>query len=133
MPTTRLDEMRGCEFWREGCGTTAAAICSLLRMAGEPVTPLSVARLAESLPRSKYDVYPGGGWALWSYCGECVRAAGARQAGAATRAELDCVCDHLLRHFPGRAPHAKEGVIDSIVGVLRGCEFDEPRKGVPGG
>ncbi len=115
-----VDLVRGSEFWRDACLRMSANVCQLLRKAGQPVTMANIVRVVESLPRDKWELNDQA-WRKHSYFVTCIQTC----HGLADNKCADEFAEYFLGYFMQRSPLAKDTLVESFIGILRGIELDK--------
>lgn len=104
------------DFWMEGCLALTRNAAALLEAAGEEVTAENVIRIIRSAPRSRAQIVGNklGGWALRSYCGQCMLKLDEKIKGH------EDLGDYFLNRLPVLDGAAIQMLEESVIGVLRG-------------
>ena len=124
MPLVPFDLMGGYQFWREGwrrCMATFARSDGGSN-SGEKVTLENIVKIMESLPNNREDFLPDSEWVKQSYLSACLKSMFERDTSA-EKEEAKGYIDNFLIYLTKRSWLARETLVDSFVGILRGVEY----------
>ncbi|HVX13857.1 MAG TPA: hypothetical protein VHC22_21925 [Pirellulales bacterium] len=122
-----VDQIRGYEFWREGCAALIANVCEVLKLAEMQVEPETIIRFVGSielfLGSLKVAEKPD------CFCDTCFRAAFELTEGKDSQRRLKELMDYFAIYLDDRTWVARMMLIDSVIGVVSGLENGFSKKG----
>jgi hypothetical protein len=110
------------DFWQKELQTMAQKICTILQLAGQPVTRESFLAFAASLPLSQSDLFCD----QWKrkFCYHCMNRLYERTKGTEREEEGRELTWHFARDFVNSCDPYKRHLMTVLRGVLRGLYLD---------